>query len=74
MKNIKKSKKRRNEQKKRKNEKIKSKTKDEKTGEKKKEKRAQRGTPRWAQTLIFHMRTVKRNRNEIKAPKKEIRF
>ena len=26
--------------------------------------------PRWAQKLIFHMRTVKRNRNEIEAQKK----
>ena len=58
-----------------KNENIKSKKKDKKTGEKKvgkKEKRAQRGTyhPRWAQKLIFHIRTVKRNRNEIEARKK----
>ena len=41
----------------------------------KKEKRAQRGLPpemdpRWAQKLIFHIRTVKRNRNEIEAQKK----
>ena len=26
--------------------------------------------PRWAQNLIFHIRTVKRNRNEIEAQKK----
>ena len=26
--------------------------------------------PRWAQKLIFHIRTVKRNRNEIEAQKK----
>ena len=26
--------------------------------------------PRWAQKLIFHIRTVKRNRNEIEARKK----
>ena len=26
--------------------------------------------PRWAQKLIFHIRIVKRNRNEIEAPKK----
>ena len=26
--------------------------------------------PRWAQKLIFHTRTVKRNRNEIEAQKK----
>ena len=26
--------------------------------------------PRWAQKLIFHIRTVKRNRNEIEAKKK----
>ena len=39
----------------------------------KKEKRAQGGTTyhkRWAQKLIFHIRTVKRNRNEIEARKK----
>ena len=34
--------------------------------EEKKDKRAQRGTyhPRWAPKLIFHIRTVKRNRDE----------
>ena len=26
--------------------------------------------PRWSQKLIFHIRTVKRNRNEIEARKK----
>ena len=58
-----------------KNEYIKSKKKTKKTGEKKlekKKKRAQRCTyhPRWAQKLIFHIRIVKRNRNEIEARKK----
>ena len=28
--------------------------------------------PRWAQKLIFHIRTVKRNRNEIEAQKNQI--
>ena len=44
----------------------------EKKSRKKKEKRAQRGTnPRWApKKIIFHIRTVKRNRNEIEARKK----
>ena len=74
MKNVKKSKNEEMNKKKRKNEKIKSKKKDKKTAEKKKEKkekRAQRGyAPRWAQQLIFHIRTVKRNRNEIEAQKK----
>ena len=38
---------------------------------KKKEKDGPRGHhPRWAQKLIFHIRTVKRNRNEIEARKK----
>ena len=40
---------------------------------KKRKKRAQRGQknhPRWAQKLIFHIRTVKRNRNEMEAQKK----
>ena len=40
----------------------------------KKKKRAQRGTPpplpRRAQKLIFYMRTVNRNRNEIETQKK----
>ena len=39
----------------------------------KKENRAQRvfliNTPRWAPKLIFHISTVKRNRNEIEAQK-----
>ena len=59
----------------RKNEKIKSKKKDKKNGRKKKwekkEKRAQRGTTRdGPKKLFFHIRTVKRNRNEIEARKK----
>ena len=57
-----------------KNENIKSKIKDkkrEKKNKEKKEKRAQRGYhPRWAQKLNFHIRIVKRNRNEIEAQKK----
>ena len=46
-----------------------------KKSRKKKEKRAQRGLPyhpRWVQKLIFHIRTVKRNRNEIEAQKTQI--
>ena len=76
MKNIKKSK---NEEinKKRENEKIKSKKKDKKREKNKvgkKEKEGLKGYhPRWAQKLIFHIRTVKRNRNEMEAQKK-IRF
>ena len=44
----------------------------EKKKEEKKEKRAQRGTPplRRARKLIFYIRTVKRNCNEIEAQKK----
>ena len=47
----------------------------QKTGEKsrkKKEKRAQRGylPPEMGPKLIFHIRTVKRNRHEIEAQKK----
>ena len=47
----------------------------QKTGEKKKVgKKGKEGPkgyhPRWAQKLIFHMRIVKRNRNEIEAQKK----
>ena len=46
------------------------------TGEKsrKKAKEGPKGTyhPRWAQKLIFHIRTVKRNRNEIEAQKIQI--
>ena len=57
-----------------KNEYIKSKKKDKKTGEKKVGKKGKEGPkgyhPRWAQKLIFHIRTVKRNRNEIEARKK----
>ena len=44
-----------------------------KNDEKWRKKRAQRGTfyhPRRAQKLIFHIRTVKRNPNEIEAQKK----
>ena len=76
MKNIKKSK---NEEVKKneKNEKIKSKKKDKKNERKtkvgKKGKEGPKGYhyhPRWAQKLIFHIRTVKRNRNEIEARKK----
>ena len=52
--------------------KIKNKKKDKKR-EEKKEKRAERvffyNLPRWAQKLIFHIRIVKRNRNEIEAQK-----
>ena len=56
----------------RKNEKNKKEEKRQKTGEKKsrkkKEKRAQRGSTRdGPKKLIFHMRIVKRNRNEIGA-------
>ena len=42
---------------------------EKKKGVKKKKKRAQRGTPRDRpkKKLIFHIRTVKRNRNEIEA-------
>ena len=76
MKNIKKSK---NEEMNKKREKMKKikKKKDKKTGEKKSRKKKKRGPkggttthPRWAQKLIFHMRTVKRNRNQIEAQKK----
>ena len=74
MKNIKISK-NKNEQKRRKNENIKSKKREKRTGEKsrKKGKEGPKGYlyhPRWAQKLIFHIRTVKRNRNEIEAQKK----
>ena len=58
----------------RKNEKIKKQEKRQKTGEKKVGKKGKEGSkgyhPRWAQKLIFHTRTVKRNRNEIEAQKK----
>ena len=57
-----------------KNEKIKSKRKDKKREKKKVGKKGKEGSkvyhPRWAQKLIFHIRTVKRNRNEIEARKK----
>ena len=57
-----------------KNENIKSKQKDKKREKKKVGKKVKEGpkgnTPRRAQKLIFHMRTVKRNRNEIEAQKK----
>ena len=62
----------------RKNEKIKRKKKDKKRekkkSRKKKEKRAQRGvtTRDWPKKMIFHIRTVKRNRNEIEAQKNQI--
>ena len=78
MKNIKKSKKRRNAQKMGKNEKIESKKKT-KNGRKKSRKKKKRGPkgvpyltyhPRWAQKLIFRIRTVKRKRNEIEAQNK----
>ena len=46
----------------------------QKTAEKKKdEKKGKEGPklhPRWAQKMIFHMRIVNRNRNEIEAQKK----
>ena len=58
----------------RKNEKIKSKKKDKKREEKKVGKKGKADPkgydPRWAPKLIFHIRTVKRNRNEIEAQKK----
>ena len=45
-----------------------------KTGEKKRGKKEKEGPkgchPRWAQKLIFYIRTVKRNRNEIEAHQK----
>ena len=57
----------------RKNEKSKARKKTKKTVEKsrKKGKKGPKGYhPRWAPKLIFHIRTVKRNRNEIEAHKK----
>ena len=58
-----------NEQKMRKNEKKKRQKKREKGGKKGKE--GPKGYhPRWAQKLIFHIRIVKRNRNEIDAQKR----
>ena len=60
-----------------KNENIKSKKKDQKRKKKKVGKKGKEGPkgflpyhPRWAQKLIFHIRTVKRNLNEIEARKK----
>ena len=59
-----------------KNEKNKEQEKRQKNGKKKvrkKGKEASKGVfylPRWAQKLIFHTRTGKRNRNEIEARKK----
>ena len=76
MKNIKDSKNEGMNKKKRKNEKIKSKKKEKKKKREKKKvgkkgKEVPKGyRPRWAQKLIFHTRTVKRNRNEIEAQKK----
>ena len=56
--------------------KMKSKKKDKKLGEKKRGKKGKEGPkgyhPRWAQKLIFHIRIVKRNRNEIEARKNQI--
>ena len=62
----------RNEQKKRKNKKQeKNKKREKKVGKKGKE--GPKGYhPRWAQKLIFHKRTVKRNRNEIEAQTNQI--
>ena len=45
---------------------MKIKKQEKNTGEKKRR--------RWAHKLIFHIRIVMRNRNEIEAPKKKIRF
>ena len=78
MKNIEKSK---NEEmnKKRENFFLKKNKKKDKKKEKKSSEKRKRGPkgfyplPRWAQKMIFHVRTVKRNRNEIEAQKK-IRF
>ena len=61
----------RNEQKMRKM-KNKKQEKDKKTGGKKGKEGPKKYHPRWAQKLIFNIRTVKRNRNEIEAQK--IRF
>ena len=59
----------------RKHEKIKKKTKSCIKKGRKKGKYGPKGVfffyhPRWAQKLIFHIRTVKRNRDEIEAQKK----
>ena len=75
MKNIKKSK---NEEMNKKREKMKKKKKKKQEKDKKREKKVgKKGKegpkvyhPRWAQKLFFHIRNVKRNRNEIEAPKK----
>ena len=52
----------------------KSKKTDKNTAEKKEGKKGKEGPkgyhPRWAQKLNFHIRTVKRNRNDIEAQKK----
>ena len=74
MENIKKSKNEEMNKKCSKNE-SKKQEKRQKTGEKKSRKKRKRGPkgahhPRWAPKLIFHIRTVKRNRNEIEAQKK----
>ena len=70
MKNIKKSK---NEEMNKEREKMK---KSKKKREKKVGKKGKEGPkgylPRWAAKLIFHVRTVKRNRNEIEAKKNQI--
>ena len=74
MKNIKKSK---NEEMNKKEKKWENK-KQEKNGRKKSRKKMKRGpkgvcvVPSRAQKLIFHVRTVKRNRNEIEAQKNQI--
>ena len=65
--------KKRNEQKMTKNEKNKKQEKNKKREEKvgKRRKEGPKGYhPRWAPKLIFHIRTLKRNRNEIEAQKK----
>ena len=55
-----------------KNKKQEKKTKNGRKKSRKKRKRVPKGVyhPRWAQKLIFHIKTVKRNRKEIEAPKK----
>ena len=56
--------------------KIKTKKKRQKNGRKKVGKKGKEGPkgyhPRWAKKWIFHMRIVKRNRNEIEAQKNQI--
>ena len=61
----------RNEQKMRKM-KNKKQEKRQKTGGKKGKEGPKKYHPRWAQKLIFNIRTVKRNRNEIEAQKNQI--